>query len=244
MNPTILYQDDNLIAISKPAGLVVHSDGKTDETSLVDWIKENFPKQEGVGGEFELQNGVNIPRLGILHRLDRETSGVMLIAKNNETYDFLQKQFKDHTVKKTYHGIVWGLVTSDVGTIERKIGRAKNGIMWTTANNSKGSNLRDAITKYRVLARSDKFSLMEFYPLTGRTHQIRVHMKSIHRPLVSDMLYGNGVGLGKALEMDRTALHAYSVIFQLPNGKDLKIIAPYPEDFKNAANLIKSQIKP
>jgi 23S rRNA pseudouridine1911/1915/1917 synthase len=211
MNPTpyesvkVLYEDDHILALNKPAGLVMHSDGRTEEETLTECIA---------------------------HRLDRDTSGVVLVAKDEQTFDYLRSQFNDRKVRKVYRGIVWGTIKDDMGTIDRKIGRSKkHGVIWSVATGAKGT-LRDAVTKWRVLKRGNGFTYMEYFPMTGRTHQIRVHMKSTGHPLVSDKLYGAREGRGLGLE--RTALHAASISFVQPNGKELKIEAPLPDDMVNA----------
>jgi RluA family pseudouridine synthase len=173
------------------------------------------------------------PRVGIVHRLDRETSGVILVAKTEEAFAFYQEQFKGREVKKIYQGIVWGSMKEDIGTINRPLGRSTKDFRMRVVGSQARGTLREAITKYRVLERANGFSFVEFYLLTGRTHQIRAHMRSAGYPLVSDSLYGMA-DKGEALGIQRVALHALSLHFTLLSGKEIDVKAPYPLDFVQA----------
>src|SRR3989338_5618425 len=147
----VLYEDEHLLAVDKPAGLVVHADGRTKEPTLSDWVLEKYPKQKDVGGMHTLDSGRYAPRAGILHRLDRETSGVLLIAKDDETFYFLQRQFLDHSIEKTYNAFVAGELEKKEGLIELPIGRSRSDFRrWTTGDDARGT-LRKAETAYRVL---------------------------------------------------------------------------------------------
>ncbi len=233
---TVLYEDANILALNKPAGLVMHSDGRTEEKTLTEWITENYPHLASIGGSVDPEADEEVSRAGIAHRLDRDTSGVVLVAKNEESFEYLRSQFNDRKVRKVYRGIVWGTIKDDMGNINRKIGRSKkHGVIWSVATGAKGT-LRDAVTKWRVLKRGNGFTYMEYYPMTGRTHQIRVHVKSIGHPLVSDKLYG--AREGKGLGLERTALHAVSISFTQPNGKELKVEAPLPPDMAEAVKMM------
>jgi 23S rRNA pseudouridine1911/1915/1917 synthase len=195
-------------------------------------------------------------RPGIVHRLDKETSGVLLIAKNQKTFLFLKEQFQNHKIKKVYRAFVYGpvsdpkasLATGKRGVIDVPLGRSPKDIgMWTAGRGARPP-LRDAVTEYVVLNRfteeakkkedTQHFSYLELYPKTGRTHQIRVHMRYINHPVVSDPLYRGSKE--KALGFDRLALHAFSINFALPSGELQTIEAPLPSDFKNA---VKTYIK-
>jgi 23S rRNA pseudouridine1911/1915/1917 synthase len=233
MKLEIIYEDDQTLIVNKPAGLVVHSDGRTEEPTLVDALLKKYPKLKGVGGTAKLDLGKEEARAGIVHRLDRETSGVIVVAKNDEAFQFYQDQFKGREVKKTYHGIAWGNMREDIGTINRPLGRSTKDFRMRVVGSQARGTMREAVTKYRVIERAKGFSFMEFYPLTGRTHQIRAHMRSAGYPLVSDDLYGT-VGKGNALGLDRVALHSVSLKFKLFSGKDIEVKAPYPKDFENA----------
>ncbi len=255
MKIKILYEDKNVIVLNKPAGIAVHADARTtNEKTVSDFILENYPSLKNVGEPMTVEHGgkkVKINRPGIVHRLDRETSGVLLVAKNQKTFELLKEQFQNHTIKKIYRAFVYGFVsdpkaslaTGKRGVINVSIGRSPNDIRMWTAGRGAREPKREAITDYIVLDRfadikksnpgiEHQFSYVEVYPKTGRTHQIRVHMRYINHPVVSDPLYRGAKDM--ALGIKRLALHAISITFRLPNG-DLKTVeAPLPADFKKA----------
>ena len=238
MNPTILYEDNDILAINKPAGLVVHSDGKTNEPNLVDWLLSKYPDIKNVGEPGRNAKGEQVLRSGIVHRLDRDTSGVMLVAKTQEAFESLKSQFQNHEIQKTYHAFLLGELKTDKGTIDRPIGRSSRDFrMWSAQRGARGE-LREAITDYKVLNRSNGYTFVEVSPKTGRTHQIRVHFKAINYPLVGDPLYAptkeNKLGFG------RTALHSYQAVFCGVDGENHTVVAPYPEDFCSALALLQS----
>lgn len=220
----ILYEDAEVLVVNKPAGLLVHGDGRSTEPTLVDWLVEKYPAIVGVG-----ESG----REGIVHRLDRETSGVMVIAKTPPAFDFLKKQFQSRRVEKIYHAFVYGAVKNDEGVIDRPIARSKrHPVLWSATRGRRGKE-REAVTEYKVLKRAGGYSLVELRPRTGRTHQLRVHLKAINYPVVCDKLYAPNrpcmLGFG------RLALHARSISFLHPtSGATMKIEAPYPADFQKA----------
>jgi 23S rRNA pseudouridine1911/1915/1917 synthase len=224
----ILYEDKDILAVDKPAGLIVHLDGRTDEPTLVDWLLDRYPGIETVGESFELPDGTFIPRPGIVHRLDRETSGVLLVGKTNEGFDYLKKQFLKRTVKKFYRALVWGTFNEKEGIIDKAIGRSQGDFRRWTAQRGKRGEERDAVTYYWVLGSGHGISYIESMPKTGRTHQIRVHMKSINHPVLCDKLYAPNkeclFGLG------RTALHSFSVEFKNLSNEVVKVEAPIPKD--------------
>ena len=236
---TILYEDADVVVVNKPAGLVVHADGKTVEPALTDWVLENYPETKGVGEPTKLSNGKMIDRSGIVHRLDRETSGVMVVAKNQKAFEFLKKQFQEREMEKTYRAFVYGEVKNDEGVIDRPIARSTSDFRKWTAQRGRRGREREAVTEYKVLARTpappvggagnSDFSFLDVRPKTGRTHQIRVHFKAISHPVVCDKLYApkRECGLG----FTRLALHAFSLKFRLPTGGELTRGGPYPGGF-------------
>ena len=234
MEIEILYEDDDLLVINKPAGLTVHSDGRTKEETLTDWLIKKYPEIKNVGESIELQSGEKIEKPGIVHRLDKETSGAMVIAKNQETFLFLKKQFKDREVSKIYHAFIYGTPKEEEGVIDRPIGRSRSSFkLWSAQRGARGT-LREAVTYYKILAKNKDFSFVEAKPKTGRTHQIRVHFKAINHPVVSDRLYAPK--REKVLGFERLALHSFRIKFEKQDGKMVEIEAPYPDDFKNAIN--------
>jgi 23S rRNA pseudouridine1911/1915/1917 synthase len=238
IEPTVLYEDASVLVINKPAGLVVHSDGKTDEKTLADWILKKYPKLKKVGEPSRDQKGNEIARPGIVHRLDRETSGVMIIAKTQKSFESLKKQFQEHKIKKIYHAFVYGEIKIDKGTIDRPIGRSnKDFRMWSAQRGARGE-LREAVTDYQVVSRKNGYSFVHAMPKTGRTHQIRVHFKAINYPLVADSLYAPTTE--NTLGFKRLALHSYQITFADLKGKLRTIEAPYPKDFKQAVAELQS----
>lgn len=259
MKIKILFEDKNLLVIDKPAGISVHPDGKNNEYTISSWVLEMYPKLKNVGEPFiiEREGGKKekIPRPGIVHRLDRETSGVLIIAKNQKTFLLLKNQFQNHEIKKVYRAFVYGfvsdpkasLVTGKRGVINVPIGRSPKEIRMWTAGRGAREPLHDALTEYIVLNRfcdsknsndiknvEHQYSYVEVYPKTGRTHQIRVHMRYINHPVVSDPLYSGNKE--KSLGMKRLALHAISISFTLPNGDPIKVESTIPSDFKKVIN--------
>jgi 23S rRNA pseudouridine1911/1915/1917 synthase len=249
MEPIILYEDEDVLTINKPAGLVVHSDGKTEESNLVDWLSEKYPGIKDVGEPIKVQSKkykvksntyteteidqLIIPRPGIVHRLDRETSGVMLVAKNQKSFENLKNQFQENKIKKVYEAFVWGVVKED-GVVSRPIGRSASDFRKWSAQRGARGEMREAETEYKVLAKNKDYSLLEIFPKTGRTHQIRVHMKAINHPLVGDSLYGPKKE--NQLGFSRTALHSKKITFTDLKGESHTIEAPFPEDFLMAKN--------
>lgn len=253
MEPKILYEDDFLLALDKPSGVMVHADGRNNTETLVDWVRANYPALEEVGENQILQNGESIKRPGIVHRLDRETSGVILVAKTKEAHQFLKEQFQNRRVEKIYHAVVWGNFSPDkmVGVIDKPIGRSSSDFRkWSAEFGAKGE-LREAVTEYRVLEQSKEISYLEVRPKTGRTHQIRVHLKSISHPVVGDKLYGpklnHELGImnygkkdGNKNKASKLMLHAFSIKLELPNHTFITIESPLPEEFEKAINFLKN----
>ena len=237
MKIEIIYEDENIVAINKPAGSVVHSDGKTKEPSVADWVLKNYPDTKGVGEPLVLSEGTIIKRPGIVHRLDRDTSGILLIAKNQESFSNLKEQFQNRTIQKSYRAFVYGEMKEIEGVIDRPIGRSASDFRKWSAQRGARGKMREAITEYKVLNKKDGFSYVEVNPKTGRTHQIRVHFKAINHEIVCDKLYASKKEC--ALGFERLALHAYSVEFYLLDGKRLKLESELPKDFEKALKIIK-----
>lgn len=204
----VLFEDENVIVVNKPAGIISHARGKYwDEASVASFIRQ---KVSSLTGE----------RAGIVHRLDRATSGVMICAKNQETLSFLQKQFSLRKVKKKYTAIVEGKVEPPKATIDVPLARSPK-----EPNTFKpDEDGKPCITNYSLSKYNTIYSMLKLEPLTGRTHQIRVHLKYINHPIVGDYLYG-----GK--KADRLFLHANSLEITIPGGARKIFEAPLPVDF-------------
>ncbi len=250
MSIKTLFENQNLLIINKPSGLVVHSDGKTNEPTVVDWVLENYPEINGIGENMIINhkgNDIELNRPGIVHRIDRDTSGVLIIAKTQESFDHIKKLFKDRTIKKTYQALVYGHIKNDLGTIDQPIGRHTKDFRMKMAGEHARGRLREAQTEYSVIERYidmnskkdiqgqyQKYTLVECTPKTGRTHQIRVHLKWLNHPIVADSLYK---GKRKhVLGLERTALHAYGIEFIDHGGEKISVQVPLPDDMQQSIN--------
>ncbi|MCL5733346.1 MAG: RluA family pseudouridine synthase [Patescibacteria group bacterium] len=225
--PVVVYEDKNILAINKPAGLLVHHNNNSKsagEETLADWLLKKYPEVKGVGDSSE--------RPGIVHRLDKETSGLMLVAKNQKTFDYLKNLFQSRQIKKTYLAWVSGEPKEKKGVIDKPIGLKAGTVKHTVYG---GKMIKPATTYYRVIKTEEtpegKISLLEVTPKTGRTHQIRVHLKSIGNPVLGDKLYGS-----KNTNFNRLMLHSYSLKFKNPEGKLLKIEVDPVRSFRKAFN--------
>lgn len=245
MQLDILYEDDACVVLDKPAGLMVHPDGRSTGPFLTDWIAARYPEALNVGEPMNTANGESVVRPGIVHRLDRDTSGAIVVAKTAEAYSLLKKQFQDRGVSKKYLTFVWGEIKEEFGTINRPIGRSANEFPKWSAMRGKRGELRDAETYWTRMwtgtaevagtnnpSGVEKFSLILAEPKTGRTHQIRVHFQAINHPVVCDVLYADNKP--KALGFERMALHALSIEFENIAGKRVKVVSPLPADFVRA----------
>jgi 23S rRNA pseudouridine1911/1915/1917 synthase len=213
----ILYQADDVIAVNKPAGLVVHAGAGNQTGTLTNALVHHFGTLSGVGGEL---------RPGIVHRIDRYTSGVLLVARTDAAHRSLAAQFAKRTVEKTYLALVHGAVLGETGRVTTPITR--DPVRRTRMTTKLGTG-RTASTTFRVLRRFEKFTYLEVKIGTGRTHQIRVHLASIGHPVAGDKLYGAPAG-----RSPRFFLHAASIAFDSPaTGKRIMINAPLPEDLEN-----------
>lgn len=228
----ILFEDFDILAINKSSGLAVHHDGRDQSPTITDWVIKKFPKTKGVGEPLILSDGTRVDRPGIVHRLDKDTSGVLLIAKTASGYDCLKNQFMNREIKKTYHAFVYGKPRDERGMVDRPIGRSTSDVRrWATGNKARGE-LRDATTRYKILKSGSGVAFLEVWPLTGRTHQIRVHMQSIGHPVVGDRLYAPKRPM--LLGFKRLALHASRTIFTDLSGQTHEISASLPPDFEFA----------
>jgi 23S rRNA pseudouridine1911/1915/1917 synthase len=221
MKIKVLYEDANILAIDKPSGIMVHPDERSKEKTILDLFIKKYPKLE------------------IVHRLDRDTSGVMLLAKNKKAHEFLKAQFQNREVKKVYNTIVSGWVKNDHGILTKPIGRSPSDFRrWLAGRGARGE-LRDAVTEFKVLKRfidkKIKYTYLEVKPKTGRTHQIRVHMKYLNHPVVCDSLYNPEGSCPK--DIKRMALHAISIEFKDLKGKIVKVESKLPPEFQKMLKL-------
>jgi len=237
---SIIYQDNDIVVVNKPAGISVHKGVAEKGETLADWLVEKFPEMKKVGDEPEL-------RPGIIHRLDKDTSGVLVAARNQKSFEFLKNQFSAHSLKlskegrdlayggqkrevvKKYLALAEGVLKNDNGTIDLPIGRSASDFRKKLASDSAKGELREAVTEYKVLEKFPDYTLVEAYPKTGRTHQIRVHFKAIGHPIVCDSLYG-GKRMTCPFGLARHFLHANFLEFVSPSGARLKLEADLPED--------------
>ena len=233
MEPKVIAENEWHIAIDKPAGLIVHSDGRTIEPSVADWLLAQWPELKDVGEPWLSPQGETTLRPGIVHRLDRTTSGVMIVAKTQGAYQYLKGEFKARRVEKTYHTFVYGHPQADAGRIVAEIDKGGTPKKWFAKDTVEG-DVRAAITDWRVLKRmqaekGEAVSLLEAKPRTGRTHQIRVHLAHIGHPIVADHLYASD--RAPLLGFTRPALHAYSISLALSSAERVEYIASEPPDF-------------
>ncbi len=232
MDFTIVYEDTEVVAIEKPIGVMAHPDGHSTEKTISDWFAERYPASRSVGETQRLRDGTEILRPGIVHRLDRDTSGVLVLAKTPESHAFLKKAFQERTVNKTYLAFVYGTLKEEKGVVNLPIGRSRKDFRLRSAQRAAKGMLREAITRYEVVGTIGTHSLLKAMPETGRTHQIRVHLKAIHHPIVCDALYAPNHPCD--LGFKRLGLHAYQLDLPLPSGARALITAPVPADLQSA----------
>ena len=225
----ILYEDDDVLIVNKPKGMVVHPSAGHYSGTLVNAIMYHCKDSlSGINGQI---------RPGIVHRIDMDTTGSLIVCKNDESHVNIAEQIKEHTVNRIYVGIVCGNVTEDDGTIEGEIGSHPVDRKKMAVNEKNG---KPAITHYKVLERFGNYTYMQFQLETGRTHQIRVHMASIGHPLLGDTLYSSGRSPFKHLQGQ--TLHAKTIGFVHPkSGEYMEFSAPLPEYFDNLLKLLKSR---
>lgn len=229
----VVYVDENLMVINKPPGISVHGGPSVLGPTVADFLLKRFPEIQGVGDE-------PFFRPGIVHRLDKDTSGIMVVARNQKSFERLKYLFSHREVEKTYHAILCGTPKETSGVISYSIGRlvrnpVKRGVRRGDGTNIKGE--REAATEYRVLRSGQKYSLVEFRPKTGRMHQIRVHAAAIGHPVACDTTYG-GKNVCCPEGARRQLLHAQSLAFQFIPGTMLRFDADPPENFSSASESI------
>lgn len=229
--PEIIYEDSNVIAVSKPAGMPVHEAKHSDDYSLCDWLLERHSEIKDVG---DPRANKNIPyRPGIVHRLDKHTSGVMVIARTQDAFLRLKEIFKAREVEKVYTALVCGKMKEKFGVIDKPIGRVVSTPTKMAVDDGKRKLrlVKNAVTEYKVLKEFQSTSLLEIQLKTGRMHQIRVHLASLGRPVAGDTVYGGTKVCHAAL--GRYFLHASSLSFALESGKRLRFEADLPINLQN-----------
>jgi len=241
--PIILHEDDEVLVIDKPYGWLTHDDGKGGKPTVVDWFLGRAPKARGVGEVGYSPDGVLLERSGVVHRLDRETSGVLILAKTQEAYQHLKHQFQDRLVYKEYRALVYGRLNDRWGTINRPIGRSGRDPRRRSAERGAKGVLRDAITDFERIGvgefQDESFSYVKLVPKTGRTHQLRAHLRAIDRPIVMDTLYADyKIHKSNNLGLTRLALHAHKLELLLPGGEEGRLIAPIPAEIEQAIDLM------
>lgn len=253
MEQIVLFEDNDIVVISKPAGITVNrSDTTKREETVQDWAEErigtkepketkerNVQKTFGASGSFDPSDSF-YSRGGIVHRLDKETSGILLIAKNKVAFAHLQAQFKERTVKKRYTALAHGRLTPPDGEIRVPVGR----LPWNRKQFGIVAGGREAVTRYKTIShfshKTEALSLLEVYPETGRTHQIRVHLKYIGHPIFADFLYaGRKTARNDRKLLSRVFLHAAKISFLHPTtAAELAFESPLPADLQTFLNLI------
>lgn len=224
----ILYEDEDIIVVNKPKGIVVHPANGNPDGTLVNAIMNLCGNSlSGIGGEI---------RPGIIHRLDKDTSGVLIIAKNDMAHINVSNQIKNRQTKKIYIALVRGVIKENEATIDMPIGRSKKDRKKMAVT----KDGKEAVTHFKVLKRYDNFTLLEIKIDTGRTHQIRVHMAEIGYPIVGDYVYSNGKN---PFNVEGQMLHAKQIEFIHPRtGKNMKIEAPIPKYFQSIIDICDTKI--
>lgn len=238
MEPKVIYEDESLLILDKPAGVVVNRAESVKGQTVQEWVEKYLGirnQESGIGG-----------RAGIVHRLDKETSGLLIVAKTPEAFENLQRQFKERRVKKTYLALVHGEVKPEEGEIQVPIGR----LPWNRKRFGVLPGGREAVTKYKVLSikhyelgkKRESFSLLELYPETGRTHQIRVHLKYFNHPIFGDSLYaGRKTARADRKILPRLFLHAVKISFLHPeSGEIMTFESPLPAELTTFLKTLKS----
>ncbi len=223
---TIIYEDSDIAVIEKPKGMVVHPAQGNPDNTLVNALLFHIKDLSGINGEI---------RPGIVHRLDKDTSGVMVVAKNDNAHRNLSQQIKEHTINREYLALVHGIIKENLGTIDAPIGRSKveRKKMAVVAEG------RNAISHYQVLERFQNYTFIKVKLETGRTHQIRVHFSYIKHAVVGDPLYGSG---RKHFDLDSQALHAHLLGFVHPSsGEYMEFKSPLPEYMENILTQLRNK---
>lgn len=218
----IIFENNDFLIINKPSGLVVHPLKSLEEKTLVSLIIKDYPTIKNVGE--------NQLRPGIVHRLDKDVSGLMIIAKNQSSFDHLKNEFKNHRVSKKYLGLVFGIIKKEKDTIISSLTRDKRGKM-TLAKSANLDKIKESWTEYKVIKRFKEFSFLKLQIKTGRTHQIRLHLKSIGHPIVGDNKHK--IKRQKNTNLNRLFLHAYKLGFFDKNNQWQEFRIDLPIELKN-----------
>ncbi len=236
MNLKVIYEDGSVLVVDKPAGVVVFPEGNSRGKTIIDYLVDENPELKSVGES---------PRYGVVHRLDKDTSGILLVAKKEESLIFFQKQFKNRGVEKKYTALATGVIKENDGVIETLIGRSpadprkqkayplqqKAYPLQKALQGPTLHNLREAITEYKVLERFENYTLLQVQIKTGRKHQIRCHLAHIHHPIAGDKLYGFKDSPLPS-NLTRQFLHASYLKIKLPNGNTEEFSSELPKELK------------
>jgi len=226
----LVYECSDYLVVEKPEGIVVHHDAKHASGTLVDWVLARYPEIALVGDR---------KRPGIVHRLDKEVSGLIVVARTKAFYDCIRKQFEDREIKKEYIALVHGRVMNHSGVIEFNIARSKQKEKYVgLIVHSDDLDAKDAITHYEVIRANHHYSLLKLFPKTGRTHQLRVHMRTFGHPIAGDTLYALQKFRRLNQKFNRVCLHARSLAFTNMNGESVLYRSEVPDTMKNVVENI------
>lgn len=227
---SIIFENEDFLVVNKPSGMVVHPFDHSKEVTLLDFLHKHSPTMFTIKNERTLMDGRTLALGGIVHRLDRETSGVMVIAKNEKTFTELKEQFTSHTIEKKYVALVEGTIAKDTQRIDEPLGRNRKEYKQSVNPTNLRGELREAVTDVRVLKRKELTTLVELIPRTGRTHQLRAHMAHLDHPIVGDKVYGSTIA------SPRIMLHAKILSFTVNN-------TPYTFETETPADFLQTKPK-
>ncbi|MCH7882906.1 RluA family pseudouridine synthase [Patescibacteria group bacterium] len=230
----IIYEDEDIVVVNKPPGVVVHPDAHHKSGSLIQELIEKYPELKNVGED--------PVRPGIVHRLDKDTSGLLLITRNQNSFRYFKEVFQKRRIKKNYLVLVIGRVKNDKGKIDFPIGRSRKSPLRRVSGKGLRGKTREAVTEYHVLERFKDYTLVEAVPVTGRTHQIRSHFAAIGHPVVCDRIYSGKRFRQPAdcpAELARQFLHAWKLEFITLSGAKLGLEADPPEDLERVLEFLR-----
>lgn len=247
MEPKVIFEDEEILVLDKPAGITVNkSETTVGEMTVQEWVEKKLRVESG---KLKIDEETDFyKRAGIVHRLDKETSGILLVAKTPDTFENLQKQFKERVVKKTYIALAHGKIDEETGEIRVPIGR----LPWNRKRFGVLAGGREAVTKFKVYpfdelraklkVNNEDLTLLEVYPETGRTHQIRVHLKYFGHPIFSDSLYaGRKTSRNDRKLLNRVFLHAAKISFHHPKtGESVSFESPLPKELQEFLDKLQS----